>query len=194
MRVITRDGVHAASLRAIAKEAGMSLASVHYVFDSRDQLLRAAMELVIDGERTAAASPLELPYNIGVEDLLKGGLTAYLELVRSDPAREQGMLELTHHALRNPELTDLAREQYSQYHALVTELLDAAAERARVEWTVPLDLLARWVITFTDGLTMQWLVTPDEESAHRQIALFATALTAHTRKRNIRPGRRSLLR
>ena len=180
VRVITRDGVGAASVRAIASEAGMSLASVHYVYASRDELLRAAMSLVIEGERAAAGSPLEaLPEERELEPLLRAGITAYLDLVRSDPAREQGMLELTQHALRNPELTDLARDQYAQYFALVGGLLGRAAERARVRWTVPVDVLSRWVIAFTDGLTLQWLAAPDEAAAAAQVDLFVEALARH---------------
>ena len=40
LAVIARDGVHAATTRAIVAEAGMSLASFHYAVASRDELLR----------------------------------------------------------------------------------------------------------------------------------------------------------
>lgn len=39
LRVIARDGLAAATTRAIAAEAGMSLASLHYAFTSRDELI-----------------------------------------------------------------------------------------------------------------------------------------------------------
>lgn len=41
-RVIGEQGLSRASTRAIVAEAGMSLASFHYAFESRDQLLEAA--------------------------------------------------------------------------------------------------------------------------------------------------------
>ena len=39
LTVIARDGVHAATTRAIVAEAGMALASFHYAFRSRDELI-----------------------------------------------------------------------------------------------------------------------------------------------------------
>ncbi len=176
LRVISRDGVAAASTRAIAAEAGMSLASVHYVFASRDELLREAIALVIEEERVAAGSPLDLPDDIDLVPLLSAGISAYLGLVQHDPRREQGMLELTHYALRRPEMADIAHDQYTQYYALAGDLLAHVAERAGIRWTVPVDVLARWIVSFTDGLTMQWLAAPDEAAAHAQIDLIAEAV------------------
>jgi len=179
VRVITRDGVSAATVRTIAAEAGMSLASVHYAYESRDELLRAAIGLVIEEERAVASGPLDLPDDLGLQELLRLGLEAYLGLVRADPAREQGMLELTLHALRRPELAPVAHEQYASYYELVTGLLTEVGRRTQHGWAVPLPVLARWVIGFTDGLTMQWLVAPDEAAVQTQLDLMAAALAAH---------------
>ena len=40
LRVMVRGGLAAGTTRAIVAEAGMSLASFHYAFSSRDELLR----------------------------------------------------------------------------------------------------------------------------------------------------------
>lgn len=176
MRVISRDGVRAASTRAIAAEAGMSLASVHYVFDSHDAVLREVISWVIAEERAAAASPLDLPEDVELVPLLRAGVAAYLALVQQDPGREQGMLELTHYALRHPAMADIAHAQYEQYYELAGDLLDHVADRAGVGWTVPVAVLARWIVAFTDGLTMQWLAAPDQAAALVQIDLIADAL------------------
>ena len=53
--VIARDGLAAATTRAIVAEAGMPLASFHYAVASRDELLRDVVELVVADEGTAAA-------------------------------------------------------------------------------------------------------------------------------------------
>ena len=54
--VIARDGVAAATTRAIVAEAGMPLASFHYAVASRDELLRDVVDLVVAGEGDAAAT------------------------------------------------------------------------------------------------------------------------------------------
>jgi AcrR family transcriptional regulator len=181
LRVMARDGVPAASIRAIAAEAGVALASVHYAYESRSELLREAVRLVVAEERAAAYGPTadvaEGDGAADLPDLLRGALHAYLDHLRSNPGREQAMLELTHAALRSAELDGVAREQYLQYYALVTELLTLAEAACDIRWSEPHEVLARMIVSFTDGLTMQWLAAPDEASIHRQIDLFIAGLT-----------------
>ncbi|MGO2113162.1 MAG: TetR family transcriptional regulator, partial [Pseudoclavibacter sp.] len=43
VRLIAREGLAAASTRAIAAEAGMPLSTLHYVFESREQLIELAV-------------------------------------------------------------------------------------------------------------------------------------------------------
>ncbi|MFB9902542.1 TetR/AcrR family transcriptional regulator [Allokutzneria oryzae] len=48
-RVVRRDGLGAASVRAVAKEAGWSPSSVQYYFATQDELLTFAMRMTVDG-------------------------------------------------------------------------------------------------------------------------------------------------
>ncbi|MEZ5190211.1 MAG: TetR family transcriptional regulator [Schumannella sp.] len=101
LTVIARDGLAAATTRAIVAEAGMPLASFHYAVASRDELLRDVIELVVAAEGVAAGGLLaqaETP-----RDAIRGALNGYLDHVRSDPGAEQAMFELTQYALRTPE-------------------------------------------------------------------------------------------
>ena len=47
VRVLQRDGLHHVTTRAIATEAGAPLASIHYTFGSKQDVVRAAYEQVI---------------------------------------------------------------------------------------------------------------------------------------------------
>ena len=113
MAVIARDGVAAATTRAIVAEAGMPLASFHYAVGSRDELLSDVIELVVAGEGTATLGSLEIDAP-DLRSAVRATFGAYLDLVRTDPAREQAMFELTQHALRTPALADLPRQQYAE--------------------------------------------------------------------------------
>ena len=46
-RVIQRQGIEGASVREVAREAGLSMGSLRYFFDSQDGLLRFAMQEVM---------------------------------------------------------------------------------------------------------------------------------------------------
>lgn len=55
-RVVRRDGVRGASVRGVAREAGLSVGSVRYFFATQDDLLTFAMREVVERVRTRAAS------------------------------------------------------------------------------------------------------------------------------------------
>jgi AcrR family transcriptional regulator len=58
LRVMSRDGVAAGTTRAIVAEAGMPLATFHYCFRSRNELLRDLITLVTTMERDVAAAAM----------------------------------------------------------------------------------------------------------------------------------------
>lgn len=185
LRVLSREGLGAVTTRAVVAEAGMSLASFHYAYASRDELLHELIGYVVAGEGEAAFLALldqpagEEPRD--VRDAIRLALAAYLRLVTDDPGREQGMFELTQHALRTPGLDDLPRRQYLGYHELAGELLGVLTRRFDVDWDAPRDDLARFVVVLTDGITLAWLADRDDAAAERAIELATTALLGHVR-------------
>jgi AcrR family transcriptional regulator len=180
LTVISRDGLAAATTRAIVAEAGMPLASFHYAVASRDELLRDVIALVVAEEGTAALAPL-LAQAGSIREAARLAFFGYLEFVRNDPGHEQAMFELTQYALRTPGLDDLPAEQYARYHLLAVELLDVVTLQFQPEWTVPVRDLARLLVSLTDGLTLAWLADRDDAAAARAIELAADAMAGFAR-------------
>jgi DNA-binding transcriptional regulator YbjK len=176
LRVIDRDGVHAASTRAIVAEAGMPLASFHYAVRSRDELIRDVIASVIEGERAAAVG--SFAPGADLRSTVRAGLQAYFDLVVAAPSHEQAMFELFHYSLRTEELSDLPRVQYENYHALARDVLEAGAELTGMRWTVPVADIARLVVVLTDGLTLAWLADRDSDAAARTMDLATDTITA----------------
>lgn len=174
LRVIARDGLAAASTRAIVAEAGMPLASFHYAVPSRDALLRDVVDLVVAEERLAAEALLITADS--PREALHRALTGYLDHVRADPGHEQAMFELTQYALRTTALADLPAQQYGAYRAVVAGLLAAAGDAFGIRWSIPHDELARLIVGITDGLTLAWLADRDDLAAARTIDASADAL------------------
>jgi AcrR family transcriptional regulator len=186
LAVIARDGIQAATTRAIVAEAGMPLASFHYAVASREELLRDVVALVVSGEAAAAEGSLALDAP-DIRSAIRGVLGSYLDLVRADPGREQAMFELTQHALRSPALRDLPEQQYGAYRELARLLLEAGAARHDVRWDVEVDDLAALVISLSDGATLSWLATRDDVAAERLLDLAADAIAAHAVPPSTRP-------
>lgn len=174
LRVVAREGIARATTRAIVAEAGMSLASFHYAFDSRDELIDELIRTVVARELQAVVPDLEP--GIGLRDLLERGLTRYLDHLRADPEHEQAMLELTQHALRSADRHELATGQYARYTELATGTLNLAAEHTGATWRIPVEQVAHVLVAFTDGLTLSWLVDRDDDAARRVIAAAAAAI------------------
>ena len=169
LTVMARDGLAAGTTRAIVAEAGMSLASFHYAFASRDELLRELVHRVVGGELAAATADLEL--DAGLAGLLRSAARGYVDHLEREPGAEQLMLELTLYALRDPALQPVARQQYRAYTAAATRLLEQAATLTGARWRRPVPELARLLVTLVDGATTTWLV--DRDSAATRAVLDA---------------------
>ena len=176
LRVIGDQGLAQATTRAIVAEAGMSLASFHYAYRSRDELLLEVMQRVVDAEVIAALGVLKPGTDI--RRSIRRGLSTVLDYVMADPGRERALQELVHHAMVTPGLEHLARAQYRSYHRAAVELLVEAAHAAAVRWVSPVADVARFLVTFTDGLTLAWLAGRDAASAGRMIELAVDSIAA----------------
>ncbi|WP_169513523.1 TetR/AcrR family transcriptional regulator [Agromyces italicus] len=173
--VVSRRGLAHATTRAIVAEAGMSLASFHYAFESRDELIDELITTVVAREQQAVA-PEEVE-GLTLFELVEAGILRYFEHLKADPEHEQAMLELTQYALRSPERHPLAAAQYAKYIALAAQSLELGAELAGARWTVPVERVARVLVAFTDGLTLTWLVDRDDAAARAVAHAAADALT-----------------
>lgn len=181
LRVISRRGIAAATTRAIAAEAGMSLASLHYAFESRDELIAEVIAHSV--EQQAGAALATLTPGADLITTLRDGFRAYLAVVAADPLREQAMFELTQYALRTPELAGFAQRQYEAYYAAAAQVLAAVGEATGYEWRRPMPEMARILITLTDGISVGWLVDHDTAATERVLDFAARALAALGRQR-----------
>lgn len=180
LAVISRNGIQAATTRAIVTEARMSLASFHYVFGSRDELLREVISDVIADYRGVELA-LELSEVDDPAHLLEEALRAYVGLVVTDPRREQGMLELSLYAIRHKtEMHDLSATQYRSYYEFVEHLLGQIAELGQIRWTQPVSTLARTIVALTDGLTIAYLATNDRSALDSQVGAIAHMLATQS--------------
>ena len=175
LRVVSQRGIAHATTRAIVAEAGMSLASFHYAFDSRDELIDELITTVVAREQQAVLP--ELIEGRELDEILEAGFIRYFEHLRTDPEHEQAMLELTQYALRSPDRHPLAIAQYTRYTDLAARSLDLAAEQAGAVWRIPVERVARVLIAFTDGLTLTWLVDRDDDAARAVAHAAADALS-----------------
>ena len=185
LRLIARDGLAHATTRAIVAEAGMSLASFHYAFESRDSFLDELIAVVVANEQQAVLPDPDIGPGGGADGggdgdlraILEVGLLRYLDHLAADPEHEQAMLELTQYALRSPERHPLAVAQYRRYAELAEQALAEAAQQAGAAWREPVAEAAGVLVAFTDGITLTWLVHRDDAAARAAARAAADALS-----------------
>ncbi|WP_426565325.1 TetR/AcrR family transcriptional regulator [Angustibacter sp. McL0619] len=170
--VLLREGVGGATLRVIATEADVPLGTLHYVFPSKNDLLRAVMEEVM--EEIAGVLDDVAQVGSGLEHFLRNGLDKYwIREVVGNPELQLVQQELTSYALRTPGLESLARWQHDRYSRIVAARAQEAAATAGEICAVPFDTLSRVVVATVLGLIQQFLADPDEARSARDV--LATA-------------------
>ncbi|MEU7025779.1 TetR/AcrR family transcriptional regulator [Streptomyces sp. SBR177] len=176
VRVMARDGVGRATTRAICAEAEVSLSVFHYCFDSKQELLEAAIGAITGSYVARVMSAVEPRATL--RETVRGALGTYWEHVVARPAEHMLTYELTQYALREEGFEHLARAQYERYVASATVLVEQVCAVRGVTPKVPVELVARVLAATIDGLTLQYLVLGDEPAAEALLDATADQLVA----------------
>ncbi|MBT0993169.1 TetR family transcriptional regulator [Cellulomonas sp. DKR-3] len=179
MAVASRDGIDAATVRAVAAEAGVSLGVVHYCFQDKAELMRAMAHAI-----TAQNTPADLsgvPEGAPVESVIEAVVSALWDSIHGARGAQLLSYELTTASLRQSELTEVALEQYQGQWAAAQAVLTEIGRVSDVSWAVPPAQLSRVVVAFVDGISLSWLVDGDDDAARSSIQGFGRFLASLTR-------------
>jgi len=184
--VLMREGVARTSLRAIAVDAGVSLGTLQYAFPSKELLLRAVIEDVVEGIAALLREDVEL--GGGLEGAIRHAVSAFWSgMVAEERDLQIMQYELTTYALRTAGQEDLARWQYERYCAVVAEWLEEAADNAGETSAVPSARLARMMVAVMDGLILQHICNPDAPRSREDLDAMVEMIVGLT---GVREGRR----
>lgn len=163
-RVILREGIEAATTRAIAKEAGYSNGVLTHYFADKDDILLSA---------------LRISHRRIVERLmakLRGltGLAALRELLLDnvpldDERAQETWLEVGFwsRSLTGPALLAIQREEAEELRYLTRSLLQHAAEAGEISTDEDLDDVVERLLALVDGLSVHRLLYPERATTDR---------------------------
>ncbi len=175
-QVLVRDGVGGTTLRAVAAEAQVPLGTLHYVFPSKELLLKAVIEDVVE-EIAGVLDDADI--DSGLEHAIRHGLRNFwTQLVIGNPRLQLMQYELVIYALRTPSLENLARWQFERYCRIVAAWCQEAASNAGEVCAVPFDMLARVLVAVVDGVILQYVSDPDDTRSRRDLDA-ATEMVVH---------------
>jgi len=176
--VLEREGMAGATLRAVAAEAGVPLGTVHYIFSTKEQLLRAVLEDVVeeisDAARVSAGTATDLD-----SAMRRTALEVWSQLVEAHAEQQLMQYELTMWALRTPGMAAVATWQYELYLDVLTTLWTQAAARAGVTLAVPAEQLARLFLAGVDGLILQYLTLGDPVRAKADLEVLVQQMVRY---------------
>ena len=175
--VMSRDGVASTSLRAVAAESAVPLGTLQYVFPTKDLLLRAVVEDVVDDVARLLEGSVEA--DRGLAHAIRQGVTGFWANLVVGQINDQIMQhELLTYVLRQPGNEDIARTQYARYSSVIAQGCQAAAEAAGEVCAVPYDRLARTMLAGVDGLIIQYISDPDADRAAQDLETLIEMLLA----------------
>jgi len=187
---LAREGVGRTSLRAVAAEADVPLGTLQYVFPSKERLLRAVIEDVV--EEIAEVLKHSADLDGGLAHAIRQGLrTFWSQLVVDHSDLQLVQYELVTHALRTPGLESLARWQYERYSRIVAEWCQEAAHNAGEGCAVPFGRLARVLVASVDGLVLQHVCDPDAARSQDDLEAVIDMLIALADVQPAEAGRRA---
>jgi AcrR family transcriptional regulator len=165
-RVIARDGAHGLHMKAVAREAGVSKALVHYYFATRQELLRQAMAYADGRTRERVEAELE-PLATGRERLERM-LVAY---AASEPlfAESHALWNAAWGSLRlDEELAPAVRAGYRRWAAWISSLVEEGREDGSMPGARDTRATAIALTALADGLSslVDTGVVEPAEAAH----------------------------
>ncbi|WP_372410482.1 TetR/AcrR family transcriptional regulator [Streptomyces luteireticuli] len=180
-RVVVRDGLQRASLRAVADEAGLNIGSVRHYFAGQRELMEFAMRSMLDRVTGRLLRGVEGIGDLGAhhrEERLRlvGGLLA--ELLPLDARRRAEVvvfLEFTAAARTDPAFAELSHRAAAGTRRLMGRVLARLDESGMLRPGCDLGVETERLAALLDGLGQAAVLHPDVVAPER----CAEVLTAH---------------
>jgi AcrR family transcriptional regulator len=158
-RAFLRDGFHAASLDAIAEDAGYTKGAFYSNFASKDELLVAVFDEHFN-DRADAYERLIFTTD-SVEDAYRAVARYWHDANEREPEWSRLVIEFMAHASRHEHLREAVKHVRQRGLDRIVKLVERLAERHEVEYTVPITELVRGSGALNRGLAVEQLLDPD---------------------------------
>ncbi|MGC5012198.1 TetR/AcrR family transcriptional regulator [Streptosporangium sp. DT93] len=172
-RIILREGIEAATTRAIAREAGYSNGVLTHYFADKDDImlsaLRSSHRRIVERLRGKLAGLTGLA---ALRELLLDNLPLDEERV-AESGLEVGFWS---RSMTSPALLEAQRAEADELRYLVRSLLGSAAAEGEVVTGEDLDDVAERLLALVDGLSVHRLLYPGRLGPERLARMLDTEL------------------
>jgi AcrR family transcriptional regulator len=179
-RVIANHGVAAATTRRIAAEANAPLASLHYCFRNKDELLQEVYHY-LSRDYATALSPVPAS-TAGLAHVMEAHAVRVWDRMVQNPHEQVTTFELLLRRFRvdddgEPQALAMNQSMYKGWITSTMSLFTDAATAAGEPIPSNLEQVTRLFISGIDGISMQHLADPDEVRSRELVKFLALSLS-----------------
>jgi len=168
-RVIARDGIEGATIRAIAREANCSAGILAHYFDDKEDILGSA--LLLSHRRVAARMTAAAAGLTGL-DALRATMLEALPLDGRRDLEAQIEISFWGRALGNARLRDLQHSEFERFGRWLHGYLLDAADQGQLSDDCDLAVATHQLVVLIDGLSAQRVLYPDRVTPQRQVEML----------------------
>ena len=173
--VIREGGLPAVTTRSVTAHAGVRPSALYYYFADRDELVGALIERELT--RTLSHVWEAVEQAAGVREGVEVALLAYLAHVQRDESYQLVAAELTVTALRRAGPAGV-RSPYEQLLGAATRLVRRWSEVRGSSWALPVESVARALVSQGSAVVASWLLTRDDAGVRAEIRAMALAMSS----------------
>ena len=156
--VIAKGGMEKATVRNIAREAGVSVGSLRHYFSTQAELLSFAMKLV--SERVSQRIN-EIDFSMPPLDAMKRMLREVLPLEDDTKKEMEVWFAFTQKALSEPELQSLSKEVYLKMRYGFEQVIKTLVKLDLARPNINVELEVDRLYALIDGLAIHGLMHPE---------------------------------
>jgi AcrR family transcriptional regulator len=161
---IVEHGLANTTIRTVARKAGFTTGALVHYFKDKDELIREALNYFgADLRGRMVEAHRENPGRAGLRATLIEGLP----MTRQAAMSWRVWLALWYHSEANDDMRREQRRRYREWFGRLAELLTESVELGELRDNLDLEVEARAIVAFMDGLGVQYLMSTGRMSKQR---------------------------
>jgi len=168
--VIAEQGFEGLRTRNVAARAGVNIATLHYYFASKEDLIRGVVGYI--EKQFAEQDARRWARGMTAREQLHAELRNALEIKRDRPELQIVLLALFQRSLRDPAIHAIVKGMDSGWHYAITEMVRAGIAEGSFRADLDVDATASAIIAFIKGASIQLAREPETFAYERVVTEF----------------------
>lgn len=179
VQVFSERGFHGARMDDIVEQSGLSKGALYWYFESKDQLIDTILDDFFEQELVLLRAAVSASGS--VEQRLRAFVTILIQDMQEVPGFMPIAFEFYAAATRQSPVRETMQRHFRDYRAALVSLLDQGVESGELK-AVDTKGLAVAMLAQFEGLTLLWVISPEDIRIEDMAELFLDLLFGAARK------------